>query len=559
MASTQIVLIPKKSDVDSFKYFRPISLCNITFKIITKNIAERIKSTLTCFLSKDQHAFLKGRNILDVVANTQESLYSMFTNKSNASILKIDLQRAYDSLDWGFIRCLLAKIGLRSNNIKWIMACVENVSYVIIINGIPSPFFHAERGLRQRCPLSPLLFILTTNSLSVHINIAFNENRCRPLKICRNNYISHNLFVDDVLIFAMLCRITWSYLHVILKRFQDATGLHINKSKSTLFHNDINMETTEWVSRLFGIEMKSIKNGFKYLGFHLKAKGYSKAYWLWIIDRYHKKISIWEYRSLSLAGRIILAQAVLTQMVVYWAHLFSLPASIIQNMNKITANFIWGGKSEQRKYHLVKMDKLSKPKNSGGWGLLDLRSFWKALLCKSLWKGIYGEGPLRSITKMKYMGGKDIVHWYRVGGIGSKYGFAIWLSFRKIEYYFLKNLIWSFQSDNRLFIGTDSFISRCEKIYVLVNLLSFFHRKGFFTWDKLIAAWQGPIPLWREADSLGMCDFLARQWNIIRDGLISSGIYHSLPEDVLVWKVPNARSQVCVKDIYLNLIGLKIA
>lgn len=110
MTSTLIALIPKKPEAESFKDFRPISLCNITFKIITKIIAERIKSTLACFLTKDQHAFLKGRNILDAVANTQESLFSMSTNKSNATILIIDLQRVYDSLDWGFIRCLLAKM-----------------------------------------------------------------------------------------------------------------------------------------------------------------------------------------------------------------------------------------------------------------------------------------------------------------------------------------------------------------------------------------------------------------------------------------------------------------
>lgn len=252
--------------------------------------------------------------------------------------------------------------GLRSNIIKWIMACVEGISYAVIINGIPSPFFQAERGLRQGCPLSALLFILTMNSLSLHINIAVSENRCRPLKICRNNFISHNLFVDDVLIFAMMCRITWSYLHVILKIFQDATGLHINKSKSTLYHNDVNMEIAKWVSSLFGIDMKSIKKGSKYLGFHLKEKGYSKADWLWIIDRHHKKISMWEYRSLSLAGRIFLVQAVLTELAVYWAHFFFLPASIIQKLNKITTNSLWVASLHRGNNILLKWIRYQSPR-----------------------------------------------------------------------------------------------------------------------------------------------------------------------------------------------------
>eukprot|EP00253_Pinus_taeda_P028247 PITA_28247 len=90
-SSTLIALIPKKGLEESFYDFRPISLCNISFKIITKIIAERIKGTLASFLTKDQHAFLKGRNILDAVANAQECLFSMSSQNSEAAIMKIDL------------------------------------------------------------------------------------------------------------------------------------------------------------------------------------------------------------------------------------------------------------------------------------------------------------------------------------------------------------------------------------------------------------------------------------------------------------------------------------
>lgn len=98
-SSTHITLISKKLEAVSFQDFRPISLCNISFKIITKIIVERIKETLATFLPKDQHAFLKGRNILDVVANTQECLCTMLSEKSDAAIMKIDLQKAYDCLN----------------------------------------------------------------------------------------------------------------------------------------------------------------------------------------------------------------------------------------------------------------------------------------------------------------------------------------------------------------------------------------------------------------------------------------------------------------------------
>jgi len=101
----------------------------------------------------------------------------MHRNKSEVVILKIDLRKAYDCLDWGFLRCLLAKIGLNSNMIRWIMACVEDVNYAVIINGMPSSYFSTARGLHHGCSLSPLIFILAMDALSLRINKTILEGR----------------------------------------------------------------------------------------------------------------------------------------------------------------------------------------------------------------------------------------------------------------------------------------------------------------------------------------------------------------------------------------------
>jgi len=276
------------------------------------------------------------------------------------------------------------------------------------------------------------------NSLSVQINKAVEDKRCRPVKICKDISLSHNLFVDDVLIFAMLCRVSWACINDILSKFQKAIGLFINKEKSSLFHNDSNMEIILWISELMGIAPFSIKQGFKYLGFSLKAKGNSKRDWQWLLDRFYKKISGWEFKFLSLAGRFILVQVVLSQLSVYWAHIFFLPASVINRMNRLAANFLWGGHAYQNKIHLVKMASISKPKRAGGWGLLDMRTFGKALLCKSLYRGIFGDGPWSKIIKAKYLKGKSIEFWYRRRSIGIRSGSMIWQSLRKVHPFFMK-------------------------------------------------------------------------------------------------------------------------
>lgn len=218
-------------------------------------------------LSKDQHAFLKGRNILDAVASTQECIYTMFSKNIDEAILKIDLQKAYDCIDWGFIRCLLARIGLRAEMICWIMACIEGVNYAININGIPSPYFTVERGLRQGCPLAPIIFILAMNTLSLHINKAVADQRCIPISISRHISLSHNLFVDDVLLCAMLQRASWACLFDILINFQKATGLVINRHKSILYYNGAILDLISCIAYMFGVQAQPIRRGITYLGF----------------------------------------------------------------------------------------------------------------------------------------------------------------------------------------------------------------------------------------------------------------------------------------------------
>jgi len=183
------------------------------------------------------------------------------------------------------------------------MACVENVKFVVLINGLPSNFFLAARGLRQGCSLSPLLFILALDSLSLHIKSAIMEKQCRPLKICRGNHISHNLFVDDIMIFRMLCWVTWKCIHDIPKNFQRASGILINEGKSVFYFDEGDRDQMEFVRELFNIEVKPIKEGMKYMGFHLKPVGYTKVHWLWITDRFFRRIAGWEYKCLWQAER----------------------------------------------------------------------------------------------------------------------------------------------------------------------------------------------------------------------------------------------------------------
>jgi hypothetical protein len=183
--STFIALIPKVNDPQTFDDFRPISLCNCIYKIIAKIIARRLKPLLSKAISKEQFSFLEGRQIHEAIGVAQEGLHSLKTTRSKGAILKIDLSKAFDRVNWAYIRLLLTHLGFQVPFIKWVMACISSVSFAVLINGAASPFFKSERGLRQGCPLSPLLFLLVAEGLSKALDAAARSGTFQGISVTK--------------------------------------------------------------------------------------------------------------------------------------------------------------------------------------------------------------------------------------------------------------------------------------------------------------------------------------------------------------------------------------
>jgi hypothetical protein len=141
--STFLTLIPKANKPISFDDFRPISLCNLCYKVISKIISNRIKPFLYNSLSIEQLGFLQGRRIQDAIGTTHESLHSIKKKKLKSLVLKLDLRKAYDCIDWELLRLILINVGFRIQMTNWIMACVTSSSYVVMINGEATYFLEA--------------------------------------------------------------------------------------------------------------------------------------------------------------------------------------------------------------------------------------------------------------------------------------------------------------------------------------------------------------------------------------------------------------------------------
>jgi hypothetical protein len=164
--SAFLSLLPKEKGANNFNRFCSISLCNIGYKIITKVIENRLKCILPKIIPENQGGFIQGRQIVDNYILVQEAIHSSLRQKEKGMVVKMDLENAFDRVNHSFLLNVMSKFGFGENFIKWIRACISEPWIAPLVNGRATDFFKASRGLRQGCPLSPLLFVIQAYVLS---------------------------------------------------------------------------------------------------------------------------------------------------------------------------------------------------------------------------------------------------------------------------------------------------------------------------------------------------------------------------------------------------------
>ncbi|GJV92190.1 RNA-directed DNA polymerase, eukaryota, reverse transcriptase zinc-binding domain protein [Tanacetum coccineum] len=201
--ATLISLVPKMQNPNKVFDFRPIACCNVIYKCISKIVTNRIKGVLGKLVNKSQSAFIAGRQITDNILLAQE-LFKGYNRKQKIKrvAFKIDLQKAYDTIDWSFLKIVLEQFGFPERMVNWIMVCVSTTKFSININGEREGYFSDGRGLRQGDPMSPYLFtlIMEVFSLILERNIDRN-NEFKYHHGCKNLKITHLCFADDLLVF----------------------------------------------------------------------------------------------------------------------------------------------------------------------------------------------------------------------------------------------------------------------------------------------------------------------------------------------------------------------
>ncbi|KAK2410765.1 hypothetical protein QL285_046110 [Trifolium repens] len=385
---TNICLIPKCDSPASMKDFRPISLCNVLYKVVSKLLANRLKVVLGKFISEEQYAFVEGRSIIDNALIAIEIIHCLKRRTRGAKgelALKIDFSKAYDKVEWSYLKGVLGKMGFSETWIKWMMLCVSSLNYSALMNFEKVGPIHPGRGLRQGDPLSPYLFILVTEGLTSLIHKAVANGDIHGVKICRGApIVSHLLFADDCFLFCRSTISETSKLMEILKIYEMASGQEINLSKSEVFFSrNLSIAAQEDLSNIMGV--KHVLGTGTYLGLPSMVGRSKKETFAYIKDRIWKRINGWRSRPLSRAGKEVMIKSVLQAIPAYIMNIYLLPDTLINEIERMLNSFWWGGGGDNKGIRWLAWDKLTCPKNEGGLGFRDFHCFNMAMVAKQGW------------------------------------------------------------------------------------------------------------------------------------------------------------------------------
>lgn len=323
--------------------FRPINLCNVVVKLLSKLMVTRLRPLLKDLVSPTQGAFIPGRGCHDNEIVVQEVLHSMKKSKGvkGKFFMKVDLEKAYDKVNCGFLRWVLQDFGLPDSWISQIMFSVTQTRFTLLWNGEKLEPFIPKQGLQQGDPLSPYLFVICLEKLSQIIDVAVEAKVWKPFRITRRGpSLSHLFFADDLVFVGEAMKENASVIVTCLESFCSMLGQVISIPKSKLyFSSNTHANTADSICHISG--MQATNELEKYLGLPLHTKRVSKSLFSDLISKVQAKLSPWKTKNLSLAGRQVLIQSVTSTIATHTMQTVQLPASVKKDIDKLNRGFLW--------------------------------------------------------------------------------------------------------------------------------------------------------------------------------------------------------------------------
>ncbi|XP_062093558.1 uncharacterized protein LOC133799571 [Humulus lupulus] len=315
-------------------------------------------------------------------------------NASPRCMMKIDLSKAYETIDWLLVKDLLKAYCFPSRFIHWIMVCLKGTSYSLLISGRVQGKFIGRKGLRQRDPISPLLFVQVMEYLTILLIQASHNKDFRFHPLCKRLKLVNLYFADDHVIFCKGSLRSVQILQEGFTKFSQAFGLLANMTKSHIYFGGLKFEDKKSILDCLNIEEGSFP--LKYRGVPLRPTKWKAGDCRLIIKKIILRLHTWSSHPLSFAGRAQLIHFVLLGIRSYWMNIFLLPQSVClpksfggigfkerSKWNKVLLDkYVWANSSKQDLLWVKWMDDLRlKGHNFWEYNLkIDVSWYWRKLV-----------------------------------------------------------------------------------------------------------------------------------------------------------------------------------
>lgn len=357
---TYTVLVPKSDDPDKLHYvtgFRPITLCNVDYKIFAKILSRRFQRVACQLIGGHQTCGIRGRSITTNVHVARSVLEACDGGMGQVAMLQLDLDKAFDRVKHDVLFDVLKRVNVGDVIFEGAKMAYQGCTTRLIVNKELTEPIHVRTSVRQGCPMSPLFFNMYLELFCLSI---LNSKECRGFRL-QNEEAKVISYADDIAVFCTDKR-SVSAVISLAKTFCEATGAAINWSKCRGFWHGAWATTP---SMFEGVCWDCVP--CTYLGVPLDCYRVNKAYWSGVATDLDRRASRWKRRDLSIFARATVCNVFLVSKLWYILQAIHCARMNVQKFHRIFATFIWRSSVEP-----MRRDNLFHRVCDGGLGLSHL-------------------------------------------------------------------------------------------------------------------------------------------------------------------------------------------
>ena len=362
-----VTLLYKKGDKTDLKNWRPITLLNVDCKLFSKLLTSRMSMVLGEVIHPDQTCALPGRRITDNLILIRDTICYARDRNMRLLILNLDFEKAFDRVSHQYLFKVLLKLGFPGRFIAWVGLLYRDITSRFVVSGHLTNAVDIRCGVRQGCPLSPLLYIAAIEPLA---QILRRDQWIKGVSIPGSGGDTAKcfLYMDDVIV---LCTDLTAVNRTLdlTDYYGRASGAKLNRNKSQAQFYGPWRETD-----VTGLPLTVTQTDLKILGVKFDRQGEGTTNWPDLVGRVRQRLGYWGLRRLTMEGKVLIIKAVILPLLLSVSSVFMPPKRVILDLERAIFYFVWGSKWER-----LRRDVMKKPKEKGGKGVPDLFLFLGSL------------------------------------------------------------------------------------------------------------------------------------------------------------------------------------